>query len=87
MPHKVDVPFDEEVVVATGMSSSEFADVARFTVAAKFFADGKLTAGQAAKLCDIDKVTFLNELPRHGYSISNLGPESLDEEMELARGE
>ncbi|MCD8138824.1 MAG: UPF0175 family protein [Planctomycetaceae bacterium] len=87
MPNTVDVPFSEEVIVSTGLTSHEFIEKVRFTTAATFYRDGRLSAGQAAKLCGMGKVEFLFELPKHGFAISNLGPENAEEELRLARQE
>lgn len=81
------VPFDEDVLLITGMTSGEFIDAARFATAAKLWMDGKVTAGQAAKMCGMGKVEFLYELPKRGYPMSNLGPDDLKAELEFARGE
>lgn len=87
MSGSVTISFDEEVLLATNMTSREFVDSAKFTVAAKLWMDGKLTAGQAAKLCGMGKVEFLYELPKHGYPMSNLGPDDLEDELAFARME
>ena len=87
MSETLTVPFDDEVLLVTGMTSREFVDSAKFTVAAKLWMDGKVTAGQAAKICGMRKVAFLNELPKYGYPMSNLGPDDLKAELEFARGE
>ncbi len=86
MSDPVTVPFDNEVLLATNMTTKEFVDSAKFTVVAKLWMDGKLSAGQAAKLCGMGKVEFLYELPKHGYPMSNLGPENLLDELEFIRG-
>ena len=87
MPGTVTISFDEDVLLATNMTSKECTDSARFTVVAKLWMDGKLTAGQAAKLCGMSKVAFLTELPEHGYPMSNLGPDDIENELEFIRGE
>ncbi len=86
MSQSITVPFDNEVLLMAGMTSQEFIDTTKFTMAAKLWMDGKITAGQAAKLCGMGKVEFLYELPKHGYPMSNLGPEDLQAELEFARG-
>ncbi len=85
MSDTLTVPFDEDVLVATGMTSQEFVDSARFMVAAKLWLDGRITAGHAAKLCGMEKFAFLYELPRHGYPMSNIGPEEIGTELEFIR--
>ncbi len=86
MPDTLTVPFDEDVLAATGMTSREFADAARFTVAAKLWMEGKITAGHAARLCGMEKFTFLHELPKHGYPMSNIGQNEIEAELEFIRG-
>ena len=87
MSHTLTIAYEDDVLLSTGMTHKEFSSKAKFLIAANLFMDGKLTAGQAAKFCGLAKVEFIHELPRHGYPMSNLGPEELDSEMELARGE
>lgn len=81
------VPFDADVLLITNMTSQEFIDKTRFTMAATLWMDGKITAGQAAKMCGLGKAAFLHELPGHGYPMTNLGPDDADDELELARME
>ncbi len=85
MTHTLTISYDEDILLATGMSSSEFSLETKFAIAAKLYGEGKLTAGQAARLCDMGKVEFLHELPRRGYPASNLAPEDAREELEFAR--
>ncbi len=87
MSRSLSVLFDDDVLLLTNMTSQEFIDKTKFTMAATLWMDGKITAGQAAKLCGLGKAVFLHELPRHGYPMSNLGPDDADDELELARAE
>ncbi len=81
------VSFDEDVLLATSMTSQEFVATAKFAVAANLWMEGKITAGQAAKLCGMGKVDFLYELPKHGYPMSNLGPDDVEDELAFVRME
>lgn len=85
MPQTLDVPFDPDVLLVTGMSSKDFIDATRFTMAAKLWMDGKLTAGQAAKVCGMEKAAFLNELPKQGYPMTNIGVDDLDDDIVFAK--
>jgi predicted HTH domain antitoxin len=87
MSETLTVPFDEDVLLMTNMTPREFIDKTRFTMAATLWMDGKVTAGQAAKMCGLGKVAFLHELPRHGYPMTNIGVEDLEDELELVRME
>lgn len=85
MDQPLTVPFDKDVLVMANMTSQEFIDSTKFTMAAKLWMDGKLTAGQAAKMCGLGKVAFLHELPKHGYPMSNIGLDDLEDELQFAR--
>ncbi len=87
MPKPLTVLFDDDVLLVTNMTQKEFVDTTKFTMAAKLWTDGKVTAGQAAKICGMGKVEFLYELPKHGYPMSNLGPNDLETELAFARSE
>lgn len=87
MSEPLTVEFDDEILLVTNMTSGEFIATTKFTMAAKLWMDGKITAGQAAKICGMGKVEFLYELPKHGYPMSNLGPDDLEAELAFARSE
>ena len=57
----------------------------RFLAAAKLFELGRLTAGKAARLAEMDRVTFLYELGRIGVPAINLRDEEVDAEIQAAR--
>ena len=86
MPNTLTIDYEDDILLSTGMTQNEFSVKVKFMIAANLFAEGRLTAGQAAKFCGLSKVAFLYELPKYGFSMSNIGPEELDSEMELARG-
>ena len=56
-------------------------------LAAKLFERGKLTSGQAARLCGRGRVDFLMALPRIGVSIVNLQSEDAEVEARVLRGD
>ncbi len=85
MSDTVDIGYNKAAVAASGLSEQEFTHLARFIIAATLYRDGKVTSGEAALLCEMEKVDFLSELPQHGFPVINLGPEEFDDEMELAR--
>jgi predicted HTH domain antitoxin len=55
-------------------------------VAAKLFGDGRLSLGQAAKLCDMGKVEFMEQLNQQGYPVVNLQADDADGELRFAHG-
>jgi predicted HTH domain antitoxin len=67
------------------LSDREFANELRFLAAAKLFELGRLTAGKAARLAEMDRVSFLYELGRIGVPAINLRDEEIDAEIQAAR--
>ncbi len=84
MTHQVIIDYDDDVLVNVGLSPEEFADMARLMVAARLYEQGKLSSGQAAKLCGKGRVDFLYSLSRVGFPMSNLRPDDADLEIEFA---
>lgn len=67
------------------LSDDEFARELRFLGAAKLYELGKLSSGKAARLAEMDRVTFLHELARIGVPALNLKDEELEAEIQAAR--
>ncbi len=82
----ITIPYSEDVLASAGLSASELASTARMAVAAKLFSEGRLSLGQAAKLCDLGKVEFMERLRREGYSVVNLQADDADDELRFAHG-
>ncbi len=85
MTHQVIIDYDDDVLVNLGLSPAEFADEARLLLAAQLYEQGKLSSGQAAKLCGKGRVDFLYSLPRIGFPMSNLRPDDAELEIDFAR--
>jgi predicted HTH domain antitoxin len=87
MQHHLTIEYGDDVLFSTGLSREQFDEEARFLLAAKLYELGRLTSGQAARLCGRGRVDFLLSLPRVGVSISNLRPEDAEPELRfLQRG-
>ena len=67
------------------MSNDEFVEELRFLAAAKLFELGRLTAGKAAQLAEMNRVDFIYRLGSIGISAINLDEEAIDAEIEMAR--
>ena len=85
MTHQVIIDYDDDVLVNVGLSPDEFADEARLLLAAQLYKQGKLSSGQAAKLCGKGRVDFLFSLARVGMPMSNLRPDDAELEIDFAR--
>jgi len=85
MQHRMTIEYGDDVLFSSGLTRGEFDEEARFLLAAKLYELGRLSSGQAAKLCGKGRVDFLLSLPRIGVSISNLRPEDLEAEVGFIR--
>lgn len=85
MKRHLTIEYGDEVLLGVGLSQEEFAREAAFLLAAKLYDMGKLSSGQAARLCGLERVDFLFALPRIGVNASNLRAE--DAQTEIAFGQ
>ncbi|HEY4562575.1 MAG TPA: UPF0175 family protein [Thermoanaerobaculia bacterium] len=85
MSHSLTIEYGEDLLFSLGLSEQQFLEEARFLLAAKLYELGRLTSGQAARLCGKGRVDFLLSLPRVGVSISNLREEDASSEIEFLR--
>ena len=86
MTRSLSIEYTDDILASVGLSETDFAATAKFIVAANLYSEGKISAGQAAILCGMDKVSFLHELARHGTPASNLRLDDAKTELEFARG-
>jgi len=70
---------------ALKLSDREFAEEIRFLAAAKLYELGRLSAGKAAHLAEMDRLSFLHELGRIGVPAINLREEEVEAEIQAAR--
>jgi predicted HTH domain antitoxin len=84
MSHTLTIEYGEDVLFSLGMTGEQFSDEARFLLAAKLYEIGRLSSGQAAKLCGKGRVDFLLSLERIGVPVSNLRPEDAEAEIAFA---
>jgi predicted HTH domain antitoxin len=83
--HQLSIEYGDDVLASAAMPKEEFDAEAKLLLAAKLYELGRLSSGQAARLCGKGRVDFLLSLPRVGVSISNLRPEDAEAELEFLR--
>lgn len=66
------------------MSPAEFTRQAAFLIATKLYELGRLSSGQAAKLCGKGRVEFLIALRTAGERVRNLQSEDADDGIAFA---
>ncbi|WP_373509120.1 UPF0175 family protein [Thiocapsa sp.] len=82
MSHQLIIDYD--LLANVALSPDDFAEEARLLLAAKLYEQGKLSSGQAAKLCGKGRVEFLYSLVRVGIPMSNLRPDDVEFEIDFA---
>jgi predicted HTH domain antitoxin len=84
MQRALTIEYSDDILFSLGLSVEQFSEEAKFLLAAKLYELGKLTSGQAARLCGKGRVDFLLSLPRVGVPISNLRSEDAQAEIDFA---
>jgi predicted HTH domain antitoxin len=85
MARQLTIEYEEDILLGLGLSPDQFSDEARMLLAAKLYELGRLTSGQAARLCGKTRVGFLLSLERYGIAMSNLRPEDAEAELSFGR--
>ena len=85
MEHTLSLAYGDDVLLSLGLSPEEFSEEAKFLLAAKLYELGRLTSGQAARLCGRGRVEFLVALSNAGMAPCNLRAEDADAELAYAR--
>lgn len=83
--HSLIIQYSDDLLFSLGVSEEQFSKEAPFLLAAKFYELGRLTSGQASRLCGMNRVEFLLSLSRIGVSISNLRGEDAALEIEFLK--
>ncbi len=79
------IPYPEGFAQVLRLSDKEFGAELIFMAAAKLYELGRLSAGQAARLANIDRVGFLARLSQIGVAAINLCDEEIEAEIEAAK--
>lgn len=80
----VSVQVPDSLLLQTNGSVEELAAQSQFLLALKFFELGRLTSGQAAQMCSMNRVDFLLQAGRAGIPVSDLNETELAQEIQNA---
>ena len=75
------IPYPDSLPAALRMSKSEFEREARLLLAARLFADRKITSGQAAEMAGISRVEFLTKTASLDLAVAMPSPEEIAEDV------
>ena len=77
----INIAIPETVVLSTRQSNKEFEAEAKRAIALKFYADQKLSLGQAAELAGFSKFDFMKYLGDNQISVFRYENDNYDEEL------
>ena len=81
------IEYSDDLLRRSGISPENFANEARFLLAAKLYEIGRLSSGEAASMAGLGRVEFLFGLQKHGIPMSNLGESDLGDDLNFALDE
>jgi predicted HTH domain antitoxin len=79
------IPIPEGLPEALQMSEQEFEREARILLAVKLYELGRISAGMASRIAEMDRLTFLESLSRYQVPAINLRDEEVEAEITAAR--
>lgn len=79
------IPYTETILASANLSPAELADIIRLAGAAKLFADGRLSLGQAAEFYGQSRIEFMDTLVNNGYSCVNLSEDDAEDELRFVK--
>ena len=85
MKRTLTVEYEDEVLLALGLSPEQFSEEAPLLIAVKLYELGRLSSGAAARLAGIPKPLFLTKLADHGIDAFRLTEEELQQDLASAR--
>ncbi|GHU99372.1 hypothetical protein FACS189483_08550 [Spirochaetia bacterium] len=80
---KTAISFSENVLLSLNMTMEEIISSMRKEYAKKMYQDGKLTLGQCADFCNMDKWDFISLLADADIPVINYSVEDLNRELEV----
>ena len=78
------IPYNEDLLIASGRSQKEFEQELQFLLAVKLFELRRLSLGRAAEMSGMNKIQFMDQLGRMEIPIINLDDEQIQEELNNA---
>ncbi len=79
--HSVSIPYDEDLLIATGSTPEQLEQEFRLLLGVKLFEIGRLSLGKAAEVASITKLRFMDELARLEIPVINLDDDQIDDEL------
>ena len=84
MSKRLTIKYPDSLPDLLQKSQEEFESEARMAMVIKLFELGKITSGMAAKICGMDRVSFLLQLHRYNISAINYDDSELKTDIKNA---
>ncbi len=84
---RITIDCPDELLLSLGTSVDQLQREARFALAAKWFEQGKLSSGLAARIAGMERVSFLMSLHLAGVPIIDMDEAEFEYEKRYARKE
>ena len=85
MTRSLTIDYDDNLLLALGMTPDEFNKEARTLIAVKLLEMGRLSTGAAANLANLPKPLFLTKLGAYGVATFDLSEDELQRDVASAR--
>lgn len=79
--HVLNIPYNDDLLVATGQSPAELEQEMRFLLAVKLFELGRLSLGKAAEFCEVSRTRFMDRLGELKIPVINLAEDQIEDEL------
>ena len=79
------ISYPDMLLKELNVSESEFAHEMKFLLAAKLYELGKISSGKAAKMCALDRVSFLEKLGQYQIPAINIQGDEIEKEVQAVK--
>lgn len=77
----LEIPYSEDLLIASGQEPWELEQELRFLLAAKLFELRRLSLGKASEMAGMPYVRFMDELGRRRIPVINLADDQIQDEL------
>lgn len=77
----LEIPYSEDLLIASGQEPQELEQELRFLLASKLFELRRLSLGKASELAGIPRLQFMDELGRRQIPVINLAEDQIADEL------
>lgn len=80
----ISLKIPDSLLIHLGGTKESLTQESQYLLAVKLFEIGRISSGQAADMCGMNRIDFLLKLGKSGISVADLEGEELDREIQNA---